>query len=97
MIVAVNYSSVNPCDRGTDAARSPKVLGSDIAGVVAAVEDGCTRLSVGDHVFGDIGASAASRLAFSSSLVWSRLTWLEDAWSRFRHSSSMRSAVSCSS
>ena len=58
VIVAVNYSSVNPCDRGTDAARSPKVLGSDIAGVVAAVGGGCTRLSVGDQVFGDIGANA---------------------------------------
>ena len=58
VIVAVSYSSVNPCDRGTDASRNPKVLGSDIAGVVAAVGDGCARLAVGDKVFGDIGANA---------------------------------------
>ena len=49
-------SSVNPCDRGTDAARNPKVLGSDIAGTVVEVGSGCTRLKVGMNVWADIGA-----------------------------------------
>ena len=56
VLVQVMASSVNPCDRGTDAALIPKVLGSDIAGVVVDVGIGCTRLKVGMHVWADIGA-----------------------------------------
>lgn len=33
------------------------VLGSDVAGTVVAVGDGCTKLKVGDNVWGDIGAN----------------------------------------
>jgi NADPH:quinone reductase-like Zn-dependent oxidoreductase len=50
---------MNPADRGTDDHRTPKVMGSDIAGTVIAVGPGCTRLKVGDEVFGDIGANAS--------------------------------------
>ena len=32
------------------------MLGSDIAGVVVAIGDGCSRLKVGDEVWADIGA-----------------------------------------
>ena len=56
VLVQVMASSVNPCDRSTDAARNPKVIGSDIAGTVVAVGSGCTRLKVGDEVWADIGA-----------------------------------------
>jgi NADPH:quinone reductase-like Zn-dependent oxidoreductase len=56
VLVQVMASSVNPCDRGTDAARNPKVLGSDISGTVVEVGTGCTRLKVGDAVWADIGA-----------------------------------------
>lgn len=57
-LVRVGFSSMNPADRGTDNHRTPKVMGSDIAGTVIAVGSGCTRLQVGDEVFGDIGANA---------------------------------------
>lgn len=45
--------------------RSPKrpIPGADVAGVVAAVGHGVTRLSVGDAVFGDIGAGAFAEYA----------------------------------
>eukprot|EP01052_Picozoa_sp_SAG31_P023448 SAG31_NODE_1933_length_6879_cov_3.230973_3_plen_812_part_00 len=56
VLVQVMASSVNPCDRGTDRLLNPKVLGSDIAGVVAEVGNFCTRLKVGMHVWADIGA-----------------------------------------
>ena len=57
VLVKVMASSVNPCDRGTDAARNPKVIGSDIAGVVVQTNGkGCTRLKAGDRVWADIGA-----------------------------------------
>lgn len=59
VLVKVMASSVNPCDRGTDAARNPKVIGSDIAGLVVSTNNkGCTRLKVGDKVWADIGAVA---------------------------------------
>ena len=58
VLVHVVASSVNPCDKGTDAARTPKPLGSDIAGVVVATSGGGSRLRVGDRVYGDIGANA---------------------------------------
>ena len=58
VLVQVMASSVNPCDKGTDAALTPKALGSDIAGVVVATSGGGSRLKVGDRVFGDIGANA---------------------------------------
>lgn len=57
-LVRVGFSSMNPADRGTDDHRTPKVMGSDIAGTVIAVGPGCMRLKVGDEVFGDIGANA---------------------------------------
>ena len=57
-LVRVGFSSMNPADTGTDDHRTPKVMGSDIAGTVIAVGPGCTRLKVGDEVFGDIGANA---------------------------------------
>jgi NADPH:quinone reductase-like Zn-dependent oxidoreductase len=56
VLVEVMASSVNPCDRGTDSARNPKVLGSDVAGKVVAIGQGCQRLKVGDEVWADIGA-----------------------------------------
>ena len=33
------------------------MLGSDISGVVLAVQPSCRRLKVGDQVYGDIGAN----------------------------------------
>jgi NADPH:quinone reductase-like Zn-dependent oxidoreductase len=56
VVVKVAASSINPCDAGTDGERTPKVLGSDIAGTVVEVGDQCT-LKVGDEVWGDIGAN----------------------------------------
>jgi len=58
VLVEVKSSSVNPTDRHTDGYRLPKVLGADVAGIVVEVEDNCTRLKVGDRVWGDIGANA---------------------------------------
>eukprot|EP00656_Telonema_subtile_P017835 TRINITY_DN19619_c0_g1_i1.p1 TRINITY_DN19619_c0_g1~~TRINITY_DN19619_c0_g1_i1.p1 ORF type:complete len:423 (+),score=76.15 TRINITY_DN19619_c0_g1_i1:112-1269(+) len=57
VLVRVHASSVNPSDISPTIARYPKVLGSDVAGVVEAVGPGCTRLSVGQAVWGDIGAN----------------------------------------
>jgi hypothetical protein len=56
----VLYSSVNPSDRGPNVAAStlPHVLGSDVCGTVVAAETNCTRLKVGDRVWGDIGELA---------------------------------------
>jgi NADPH:quinone reductase-like Zn-dependent oxidoreductase len=58
VLLRVYYSSMNPADRGADGHRTPKVMGSDVAGMVVAAGPGCTRLRVGDEVFGDIGANA---------------------------------------
>jgi NADPH:quinone reductase-like Zn-dependent oxidoreductase len=60
VLVKVMASSVNPSDVSPHVQRYPKVLGSDMAGVVTAVGDGCTRLKVGDAVWGDIGANAVA-------------------------------------
>ena len=59
VLLRVGFSSMNPADRGTDDHRTPKVMGSDVCGTVIAAGAGCTRLKVGDEVFGDIGANAA--------------------------------------
>ena len=60
MLIKVMASSVNPSDVSPHIQRHPKVLGSDVAGVVEAIGNGCTRLVVGDSVFGDIGANAVA-------------------------------------
>eukprot|EP00966_Prymnesium_polylepis_P013064 301171-Prymnesium_polylepis.2 len=59
LLVDVAASSVNPSDVEPTIALGdfPKVLGSDLAGVVRATGDGCMRLAVGDRVWGDIGAN----------------------------------------
>jgi len=55
VLVGVRASSVNPADRTTPGP-FPQVMGSDLAGVVMAVEPSCKRLHAGDHVWADIGA-----------------------------------------
>ena len=72
VLLSVRASSVNPSDvsavRGHRDRRGrlhqyighhdfPKVLGSDVAGIVTGTTEGCTRLKVGDRVWGDIGAT----------------------------------------
>ena len=66
VLLRVHYSSVNPADTRTDALRNPKVLGSDVSGTVVAVGSGVTRLSVGDEVWGDIGANAKLAVPFNT-------------------------------
>ena len=58
VLIQVAYSSMNPADCGADPHRCPKVMGSDVSGTVVAVGSGCTKLKVGDQVWGDIGANA---------------------------------------
>jgi len=58
VLLTVAYSSVNPSDIHPTMAVSdhyPKPMGSDVSGVVTAVHGPCTRLKVGDQVWGDIG------------------------------------------
>lgn len=57
VLLAVEGSSVNPCDRSAGGP-FPEVMGSDMAGKVIAVEPTCKRLQVGDKVWADIGANA---------------------------------------
>lgn len=61
VLIRVHASSVNPSDISPTIAQYPKVLGSDVAGVVEAVmtvgSQACTRLRAGDLVWGDIGAN----------------------------------------
>lgn len=70
VIVEVFASSVNPADRTTPGPY-PQVMGSDIAGKVVAVENTsarrCTRLQVGDFVWGDIGAIVETRASSAGS------------------------------
>jgi len=58
VLIQVKASSVNPADRYNDDKRLPKVIGSDLAGVVIDAEQNCTRIKKGDKVWGDIGANA---------------------------------------
>ena len=61
VIIKVMASSVNPSDIEPSVGRKDSekvVLGSDVAGVVVATQDTCTRLKVGTAVWGDIGANA---------------------------------------
>ena len=60
VLIKVMASSVNPSDVSPHIQRRPKVLGSDVAGVVEAIGTGCTRLTVGTAVWGDIGANAVA-------------------------------------
>ena len=60
VLVKVYASSVNPSDVSPTIAQYPKVLGSDVSGVVDSIGTGCTRLKVGDAVWGDIGANTKS-------------------------------------
>ena len=59
IIIAVHASSVNPVDwkllSGDLPVRFPHILGFDVAGTVAAVGSGSTRLNVGDAVWADLG------------------------------------------
>ncbi|GAB5362819.1 hypothetical protein AAMO2058_000831500 [Amorphochlora amoebiformis] len=59
VLIQVMGSSVNPADRYNDAYRIPKVIGSDISGIIIDMQPNCTsRLQVGDAIWGDIGANA---------------------------------------
>ena len=62
VLVRVAASSVNPSDISPTIASDdfPKILGSDMSGVVLQVGGGCQRLTVGDRVWGDIGANTHS-------------------------------------
>ena len=60
VLVKVYASSVNPSDVSPTIAQYPKVLGSDVSGVVDSIGTGCTVLKVGDAVWGDIGANTKS-------------------------------------
>jgi len=55
VLVGVRASSINPADRFSPGP-FPQVMGSDLAGIVLAVEDSCKRLRPGDRVWADIGA-----------------------------------------
>lgn len=58
VLIKVAKSSINPVDykllTGTPGP-SPKVLGFDVAGTIAQVGSGCTRLKAGDAVWADLG------------------------------------------
>ena len=60
LLLAVCASSVNPSDLHPSiaAADYPKVYGSDVAGRVVNTSGACSRLEIGDLVWGDIGANA---------------------------------------
>ena len=60
ILIRTIASSVNPSDINPTVATYPKVLGSDVAGIVERVGVNCTRFSVGDRVYGDIGANTLS-------------------------------------
>lgn len=57
VIIEVFCSSVNPADMGTDSYLKPKPLGSDVVGRIIAI-NGSSSFSLGDIVWGDIGANA---------------------------------------
>jgi len=57
VLIKVFCSSVNPSDLSTDAYLKPKPLGSDVVGTIVAI-NGSSRFSIGDVVWGDIGANA---------------------------------------
>jgi NADPH:quinone reductase-like Zn-dependent oxidoreductase len=57
VLLEVFCSSVNPTDLSTDNYLKPKPLGSDVVGRVISI-NGSSSLSVGDIVWGDIGANA---------------------------------------
>eukprot|EP01065_Artemidia_motanka_P035924 TRINITY_DN43829_c0_g1_i1.p1 TRINITY_DN43829_c0_g1~~TRINITY_DN43829_c0_g1_i1.p1 ORF type:complete len:369 (+),score=131.21 TRINITY_DN43829_c0_g1_i1:55-1107(+) len=57
VVVKVAASSINPSDISPTTAVLPHVLGSDVSGTVVQVQDSCSRLKVGDKVWGDIGAN----------------------------------------
>ena len=63
VLLQVKASSVNPSDINPLITFENTVLGSDVAGIVLEVGNDCTRLSVGDAVFGDIGANAFARFS----------------------------------
>ncbi|KAK3261439.1 hypothetical protein CYMTET_29655 [Cymbomonas tetramitiformis] len=58
-------SSINPSDFHPAIPNEtlPQVMGSDVCGSVIAVESHCTRLKVGDIVWGDIGANVKVAVA----------------------------------
>ena len=60
VLIAVAYSSVNPSDYSPTMALTdhyPKPMGSDVCGRIIATHGTCSRLAVGDTVWGDIGAN----------------------------------------
>eukprot|EP00940_MAST-03C_sp_MAST-3C-sp2_P002066 g2066.t1 len=57
VLIRVRTSSVNPSDIEPTIARYPKILGSDVAGIVEAVGHDCRRFGIGSKVYGDIGAN----------------------------------------
>ena len=64
VLVEVAYSAVNPVDRSFANAAPGAVFGSDLSGVVVELGSACAvggRLRVGDLVWADIGANAATR------------------------------------
>ena len=62
--IKVEASSVNPSDIHPTVASAvlPHVMGSDVSGTIVASGGGaCTRLKVGDNVWGDIGANTLAK------------------------------------
>ena len=59
VLVAVNYSSINPADRYASPP-FPQVMGSDIGAVVIKTQPSCTRLKVGDKVNQPVAPSPQS-------------------------------------
>jgi len=70
VLLDVHASSVNPSDLHPRIARDdyPKVLGSDVAGVVLNTSGECKSLQPGDSVFGDIGANTATKAGATKEL-----------------------------
>eukprot|EP00656_Telonema_subtile_P023251 TRINITY_DN2462_c0_g1_i3.p1 TRINITY_DN2462_c0_g1~~TRINITY_DN2462_c0_g1_i3.p1 ORF type:complete len:287 (-),score=56.44 TRINITY_DN2462_c0_g1_i3:500-1360(-) len=66
VLISVNASSVNPVDWKVIEEPSPwpisfpHVLGFDVAGTVAALGPGCSRLKVGDRVWTDLGGTSGA-------------------------------------
>lgn len=56
-LIKVHASSINPSDENPLIVVYPHVMGSDMSGEVVTVGPTCSKLKVGDQVWGDIGAN----------------------------------------